>query len=138
MGLFGKKKKEAKGDLPPLQFPELPKSVPTLESKSIGVSEEEKIKGSHKDSLPEAPTSKGVTPPMPEPSLERPLFVKIGKYKELVDTLTKLKARLNDADQILQKLNTLKESETRELNAWSRDLETIRTQLLDIDKKLFE
>jgi len=132
MGLFGKKK-EDKNDLPPLNFPELPKTVPSFEQeKSMKVSDAEEIKDA---------VSSSDVPQMPSVSssmTEKPLFVKIEKYKDLVNTLGKLKARLNDADHILQNLNDLKEKENRELAAWHSDLEKVRNQLLDIDRKLFE
>jgi len=66
------------------------------------------------------------------------LFVKIDKYREVIDNLNKLKSRLNEAGNILNKLNRLKEEEDRELAAWHNDLARIKTQLIDIDKKLFE
>ena len=134
MGLFSKKKEEKK-DLPPLKFPELPRSVPTFESgKSMQATEANEIKAA-------------VSPPMAKssslglpatPGIEQPLFVKIDKYRDVIDTLAKLKERLHDADEVLQNLNQLKEKEGKELAAWHSDLEKIRNQLLDIDHKLFE
>lgn len=128
MGLFGKK--EDKSGLPPLQFPELPKTVPSFDE----AIETEDIKkaissGSPKQNSFELPRSSGI---------EQPLFVKIEKYKDVVETLGKLKNRLSEAENILNKLTRLKDEEDREIVAWHNDLERIRMQLMDIDRKLFE
>lgn len=132
MGLFGKKKEESP-ELPPLQFPELPKSVPSFEPQGGFGGEAERIKSAVSMPMPSQasfPESFG--------GAEKPLFVKIEKYRDVVETLKKLKARLNDADVVLSKLGQLHEEEAREIAAWQGDLERIRTQLLDIDRKLFE
>ena len=128
MALFGRKKEEA----PTLQFPELPKSVPSFEPFGDEV---DTIKSAVSPSpslsmRPTLPSSLGDT--------EKPLFVKIEKYRDVVETLKKLKGRLNEADTILSKLNRLKEEEDKELAMWQSDLEKIRNQLLDIDRKLFD
>lgn len=139
MGLFGKKK-EDKNDLPPLKFPELPKSVPSFEQgKSMQATEAKEIKAAVSPSVPSMPPMPSSHSQLPStPSMEKPLFVKIEKYKDVVETLNKLKAKLHDADDVLSRLNTLKDKESRELSAWHSDLERIRNQLLDIDRKLFE
>lgn len=134
MGLFGfSKKKEESGDLPPLQFPELPKSVPSFEPQGSLGGDAERIKSAV--SMPSMNSSYPESLPM---GGEKPLFVKIEKYRDVVETLKKLKGRLNDADVVLSKLGQLREEEDRELAAWQSDLERIRSQLLEIDKKLFE
>ena len=132
MGLFGFKKKEESSDLPPLQFPELPKSVPSFDSGSFG-GDAERIKSAVSMQLPSLGPSS-----VDSMGGEKPLFVKVEKYRDVVETLKKLKARLNDADVVLSKLGQLREEEDRELSAWQNDLEKIRGQLLDIDRKLFE
>ena len=142
MGLFGNKK-EDRAELPPLQFPELPKSVPSFESgKGMQAGEAKQIKSavsSQPMSMQESMKLPDKGPQMPAPmGTEQPLFVKIEKYRDVVQTLQKLKSNLNDADEILSKLNRIKAEEDRELSAWSKDLERIRNQLLDIDHKLFE
>lgn len=138
MGLFGNKK-EDKNDLPPLKFPELPKSVPSFEQgKSMQATEAKEIKAAVSTSVPSPMPTSSYSQLPNTPSLEKPLFVKIEKYKDVVETLNKLKTKLHDADEVLSRLNTLKDKESRELSAWHSDLERIRNQLLDIDRKLFE
>lgn len=133
MGLFGFKKKEENSDLPPLQFPELPKSVPSFEPQGSFGGDAQQIKNAMSLQIPSMGSSQDIMM-----NNEKPLFVKVEKYRDVVETLKKLKARLSDADMILGKLGQLREEEDRELAAWQSDLERIRSQLLDIDKKLFE
>lgn len=133
MGLFGFKKKEESSDLPPLQFPELPKSVPSFEAQGSFGGDAERIKSAVSLPLPSLGSSS-----IDSLGEEKPLFVKVEKYRDVVETLKKLKARLNDADAVLSKLGQLRQEEDRELTAWQSDLERIRGQLLDIDRKLFE
>ena len=132
MGLFGLIKKKESDELPPLQFPELPKSVPSFEPQSgFGSNDAEQIKNAI--SMPSQPRL------MPESfGEEKPLFVKIEKYRDVVETLKKLKSRLNEADNILNKLTSIREEEDRELAMWQGDLEKIRSQLMEIDRNLFE
>jgi len=131
VAVFFEKKKEKNSELPPLQFPELPKSVPSFEPQSgFGSNDVEQIKNAI--SMPSQRA-------MPEYfGDEKPLFVKIEKYRDVVETLKKLKTRLNEADNILDKLSNLRAEEDRELAMWQSDLEKIRGQLIEIDRNLFE
>ena len=136
MGLFGSKKKEDK--LPPLEFPELPKSIPTFDS-DRSMTDAGEIKPVV--SAPAMPSPR----PMPQrtvmpttPSSEQPLFIKVDKYKGVMDNLKNLKAKLAEADGSLAKLTKLREEEGRELSAWHNDLEKVKGHLMEIDKKLFE
>jgi len=149
MGLFDSKKKASKGELPPLKFPELPKTeFPSYESEDIAPSEAKTIK-------------QAVSPaarPQPMPAYEepqefapeefaqapaqmdyaQPLFVRIDEYKEVVDTLNVLKTKLKEAGTILGDLDRIKEDEDKELAEWHDDLEMIKEKLLHIDQVLFE
>ena len=133
MGLFGHTKKEAKDELPPLQFPELPKTVPAYKP-------EEKPMPAQPAALKDIPIKPVVHRELPASmgSNEQPLFIKIEKYRDVVDTLGKLRTRLSEAEHILNKLNRLKDEEDRELAAWHNDLTKIRNQLMHIDKQIFD
>ena len=135
MGLFGSKKKEDK--LPPLEFPELPKSIPTFDSNKDMPETNMPKPAVSAPAMPSAmPRSR---PAMPTtPSNEQPLFIKVEKYQSVMDNLKKLKAKLAEADSSLAKLTKLRDEEGRELGAWHNDLEKVKGQLMEIDKKLFE
>jgi len=133
MGLFSSKKNE--GKLPPLEFPELPKSIPTFEGQKQEMPTEA---AEVKQAVSQAPTMDAPQMPTTSAGPEQPLFVKIEKYRNVMDNLGKLKKRLSEAEGVLAKMHKLKEEEDRELEIWHADLEKIRTQLLNIDKNLFE
>ena len=132
MGLFTVKKKEENKELPPLQFPELPKTVPAYEPNKTPTQQPRPVstRPIQRHMAHELPGNIG--------GMEKPLFIKIEKYKDVIDNLRKLKNRLGEAENILNKLHRLKDEEDRELAAWQQDLAKIRTQLMDVDKKLFE
>ncbi|MDI6736892.1 MAG: hypothetical protein QME12_00045 [Nanoarchaeota archaeon] len=133
MGLFSKKKEpEVKTELPPLKFPELPP-------------EEHEPTSAETEALKQAVSPVSMPPvSMPreasrsEQSEEKPLFVKVEKYREVMVTLNELKNKLKDAGDLLVELNKIKEQEERELSAWQDDLNAIKEKLINIDRTLFE
>ena len=71
-------------------------------------------------------------------SKEKPMFIKLEKYKEVTQMVALIKEKLREIESILMELNRIKKEEDRELDSWHHDLERIKEQLLEIDKKLFE
>ena len=69
---------------------------------------------------------------------EKPVFVKIDKYRESMKTLDSIKSKLEEADELLKNLTKLRQDEERELEDWQNSLNEIRQKLLKIDKDLFE
>ena len=67
-----------------------------------------------------------------------PVFVKISNYKEVLDVVDVLKAKLNDARETLHKINDLKSEEDKELSDWNKNLDDIDKRIRVIDKTLFE
>jgi len=67
-----------------------------------------------------------------------PVFVKISNYKEVLDIVDVLKAKLNDARGTLRKINDIKAEEDRELADWNKNIEDIDKRVRIIDKTLFE
>jgi len=69
---------------------------------------------------------------------DKPVFVKIDKYRESVKALSSIKSKLEEADNLLKNLMRIKQDEERELDEWQNTLNEIRQRLLKIDKDLFE
>lgn len=120
MGLFSKKQKEIR------QLPPLPEEIPQEEFPSYEPQfrpEEFKI-------------------PIEKPrsiTLEsKPIYVKIDKYKSAMKTLAEIKARLFEAEKILDNLRKIKNEEDNEFENWRNDIEQIKEKLLSVDKELFE
>lgn len=73
-----------------------------------------------------------------EVSGEKPLFVQIERYKDVLHTLDAIRLKLQDAEELLRAFEHIKVEEDEKLGAWKRDLQNIKDKLLSIDKDLFE
>ncbi len=151
MGLFSSKKKDKmlpRPELPPLKFPDLPvedlPSYPPMQGMSSG--EAQTLRGAvqspeftlfQRQFMPQMPQEEMLSLGMHE-EMERPLFVRIEKYKDVMETLNELKDKMKDAGDVLRELNRIKDEEEQELASWHHDLEAIKEKLMTIDKSLFE
>lgn len=145
MGLFSSKKKDKveKNDLPPLKFPDLPQKgqqgFPEFPKGNNNSPEEQEIQRAVKPAPnPTMPNLQPAMEPMGQPTEEKPLFVKVETYREVMATLNELKERLKSAGDILTELNKIKNKEEKELQGWHTDLENLKEKLINIDKLLFE
>jgi len=137
MSLFGKKQEaEVKDELPPLKFPELPsdKQANTEISQNEQMAIKQAVAPAQQVELPQRTEA----PAIPIQEEEKPLFVKIDKYREVISTMNQIKSKLKDADEILAELNKIKRQEDSEIETWHSDIETIKSKLMAIDKALFE
>ncbi len=69
---------------------------------------------------------------------DKPLFVKIGQYREAMSHLELLKQKIKDAEATLAKLEDLRAKEQTEITNAHTTVAAIKDKLLAIDKKLFE
>lgn len=87
---------------------------------------------------PQIPSAQEITQPSRKSfPVERPIFVKINKFRESVESLNEIKKKLKEASTILQKLKEIRAKEDEELASWEKDLEEMKTKIDSIDKKLF-
>ena len=70
-------------------------------------------------------------------SAEKPVFIKLDRYKESIGSLNEIKSRLRAAASYLQKIKEIRQREDEELAGWQRDLEDLKEKLEKIDKNLF-
>lgn len=66
-----------------------------------------------------------------------PVFVKIDEYKEVLDVLDVIKAKLVGARNTLVEINKLKDEEDRELASWTKNVDEITQKITAIDKAVF-
>ena len=78
------------------------------------------------------------TPLTIETKDEKPLFVKIDKYKESIKTIEEIKSKLESAENTLRNLTRIREEEQKEIESWQNSLNEARQKLLKVDKNLFE
>ena len=69
---------------------------------------------------------------------ETPVFVKIDKYRDILDVVDVIKHKLEEARETVAHIVALKKEEDMELAAWSDNLSDIDHKLRMIDKTLFE
>ena len=76
--------------------------------------------------------------PMQMSGPEKPLFVKIDKYKSALNAIDNLKVKIREAEGVLSEINSVRQQEAQKLDEWRKDLRDIRERLLTIDQNLFE
>ncbi len=67
-----------------------------------------------------------------------PVFIKIDSYKEVLDIIDVVKAKLDKSKSILKQINQIKAEEDEELLEWQTTLDNISDKVYFIDKTLFE
>jgi len=70
-------------------------------------------------------------------SNEKTLFVKIDQYNYAIETIHKVKSKLEEAKEILRNIEKVREQEDAELKLWQRDLEEIKNKVMNVDQSLF-
>lgn len=68
---------------------------------------------------------------------EMPVFIKVDEYKEVLEILKAVKARLEDAKRVLYKIDQLKNKEDAELDTWRANIQEIERKVEDIDNSMF-
>ena len=157
MGLFGIGKKEDKKPrmdferLPPLpEFPSAEQEVADLPSYEPSISDlKREVDRTSDIDIPVR--ERKVTPVFSQNTTpqvdkftnnvfreEKPLFIKIDKYKEALRAIDTLKAKLMEAEKVLKSLEDIRDEENHKLEAWKSELETVKSKLLTIDQSLFE
>ena len=67
----------------------------------------------------------------------QPLFVKGDDYRSLLSGISSIKARVNEAEQILGNLQQIEENKEKTMQKWRNELEDIQRSLVYVDKALF-
>ncbi len=79
---------------------------------------------------------------LPRPEVARiedkPVFVKLQEYREVMASIELLKQKIQDVEFVLGKIEELRAQEQVELNNCQNNLNKIKEKLIGIDKKLFE
>ncbi len=71
------------------------------------------------------------------PEDEIPIFVKIDEYKDILDTINLIKAKLREAHEILSEIQEVKAKEDGEIEQWKSTIEEVDQKISFIDKTLF-
>jgi len=66
-----------------------------------------------------------------------PLFIRIDKFEESLNTFETIKKRVSEIDNCLKEIKSVREEEEKELGAWEDKIQAIKKQIEKIDKDLF-
>lgn len=69
---------------------------------------------------------------------EMTVYVKLDEYKDIMEIITLIKARLKQARYILGKISDLKKQEDAEIETWVAELDGVEDRVEAIDKTLTE
>ena len=75
---------------------------------------------------------------MKEQKVGAPVFVKVNEYKEILDVLEMIKAKINEMHETLGKINDLRNEEDAEVSMWNNTIDEIEKRVNDIDSMMFE
>ncbi|MBN1386447.1 hypothetical protein JW968_05750 [Candidatus Woesearchaeota archaeon] len=70
--------------------------------------------------------------------MNAPVYVRVEEYRDVLDAMNIIKAKINKAKATLAKLNELKNKEDNELAYWKNALDDVDKKVVYIDKSLFE
>lgn len=69
---------------------------------------------------------------------QTPVFVKIDDYKDVLDIMELIKAKIVEGRKLIDQINVLKNQEDSELELWLNELGDIERKIEYMDKTLFE
>jgi|SRR3989338_5993881 len=161
MGLFSKKKEErpvqnlsnvtlpSHPDLPEFPdtegetistpIPEFPNYQSSIANIKNAVEEDEDFQMPSKE-VKEQKVMSTVSSSVESPFVgeDKPLFVKIDKYKEVLNHLRLLKDKIEETEEVLKAIEDVRSQEEQKIEDWKRDIQSIKEKLLNIDNKLSE
>ncbi len=65
-----------------------------------------------------------------------PVFIKIDDYKDVVDILNILKAKISEGKSFLDEISALKNEEDVELEQWTQELIDVERKMETLEKSL--
>ena len=75
---------------------------------------------------------------MREQKTGAPVFVKVDDYKEILDVLEMIRAKVSEIRQTIGNLKSLRSEEDAELEVWGNAINEIERKVGTIDKIMFE
>lgn len=67
-----------------------------------------------------------------------PVFIKIDKYRQVLDVVDVLKKQVDDIRDTLSQVKQLKTQEEEEIRIWESNITEVEKKILFIDQTLFE
>ncbi len=67
-----------------------------------------------------------------------PVFVKMEEYKDIMDVVSLMREKINQAKFLLDKIAQLKAEEDGQLATWAKEVESVEASVATVDKALTE
>jgi len=67
-----------------------------------------------------------------------PVFVKVDEYREILDVLEMVKAKIKEVRETLGTINGMRNEEDAELTMWNNTINDIEKKIEGIDRLMFE
>ena len=67
-----------------------------------------------------------------------PVFIKIDKYRQVLDVVDVLKKQVDEIRSTLQQIKRLKTQEEEEIRMWEANIAEVEKKILFVDQTLFE
>jgi len=67
-----------------------------------------------------------------------PVFVKVDEYKEILDVLDMVKAKISEIRDTLGSVNEIRNEEDAEVSMWNSTIDDIEKKISDIDSMMVE
>ncbi len=69
---------------------------------------------------------------------EKPIYVKVDKYKDIIQKMSVIKTKLDSVENLMKSLENVRNEEEQKLETWRNDLMEVKKKLLSVDKDLSE
>ena len=122
------KKQLPEEDLPEPYLSELPEELPS-----------EQNFPDHRFGLPNLPSETEMSgkkhiQEMLKQNPEKPIFIKVENFKEIVENILSIEKKIEELEQIISKLQETKQDEETKLDSWYQDLQEIKEKLDVLEK----
>ncbi|UCD20721.1 MAG: hypothetical protein JSW08_03025 [archaeon] len=71
-------------------------------------------------------------------SPEKPVFIKVENFKQIVETIIGVEKKLDELEQIISKLQDLKQAEEEKMNTWQTEIQDIKDKLNILEENFSE
>ena len=110
-----------------------PPSMPDMEPSIMGA------QAPPIEQLAKTPTGPITSPPTATlPKTKEPIFVKIDKFKDAVQSFEHVKSKVEDIEKMLHEIKLIKAKEEQELQQWENEVRVIKSRVENIDESLFK
>lgn len=129
-------------ELPEPEIPEPPEMRPEIEASVEPL--EPSLSERRTLEMPSVPISPRRAKPFMPPKIQKstkiskPVFIRLDKFQQTLETFEEIKSKVNEIEDLLNKIRETKIKEDQELAEWEREIQLIKSRIDLIDKNIFD